>query len=153
MSIENVDTLIVGGDEGSRHDRDGMPVLRVHMSNVMNTPAEVIEAEYPVKIAYQKLRRGSGGRGEHRGGDGLHREYLITEDDISLTSMFERARIPPCGLQGGQAGSAFQVNIITTAGETYQLPGKANVTLNRGDLVILESCGGGGYGPTNDGSN
>ncbi|MDP7054816.1 MAG: hydantoinase B/oxoprolinase family protein, partial [Alphaproteobacteria bacterium] len=108
------------------------------MSNVMNTPAEVIEAEYPVKIACQKLRRGSGGRGAHRGGDGLHREYLITEDDISLTSMFERARIPPYGLQGGQAGSAFQVNIITTAGETYQLPGKANVTLNRGDLVILE---------------
>ena len=122
------------------------------MSNVMNTLAEIIEAEYPVKIVYQKLRRGSGGCGEHRGGDGLHRKYLTTEDDISLTSMFERARIPPYGLQGGQAGSAFQVSIITTAGEIYQLPGKANVTLNRGGLVILESCGGGGYGPVNDNS-
>jgi N-methylhydantoinase B len=139
-----------GGGEGARYDRDGMPVLRVHMSNVMNTPAEIIEAEYPIKIVSQKLRRGSGGAGKHRGGDGLHREYLMTEDDISLTSMFERAVIPPYGLQGGEPGATFQVNIITAAGEHINLPGKANIRLDRGDRVILESCGGGGYGTSNE---
>ena len=135
-----------GGGEGARSDRDGMPVIRVHMSNVMNTPAEIIETEYPIKIICQKLRRGSGGAGRYRGGEGLHREYLVTEDDISLTTMFERAVIPPYGLQGGQPGSPFEVNVVTARGEHVKLPGKTNIRLNRGDRVILESCGGGGYG-------
>ncbi|MDP6342793.1 MAG: hydantoinase B/oxoprolinase family protein, partial [Alphaproteobacteria bacterium] len=64
-----------GGGEGARHDRPGGPVARPHMSNVMNTPAEVIEANYPVLIERQALRRGSGGAGAHRGGDGQVRIY------------------------------------------------------------------------------
>ncbi len=135
-----------GGGEGARADRDGAPVVRVHMSNVMNTPAEVIEAEYPIRVARQALRRGSGGAGAHRGGDGLHREYVMLADDMSLTSMFERAVVPPYGLQGGEPGALFRVEIETVAGERQVLPGKANVRLERGDRVVLESCGGGGYG-------
>jgi N-methylhydantoinase B len=136
-----------GGGEGARTDRDGMPVIRVHMSNVMNTPAEVIEAEYPIRVERHALRRGSGGAGRHRGGDGLHREYRVLADDMSLTSMFERAVVPPYGLQGGAPGAPFRVRITTASGETFTLPGKANVRLGRGDRVIVESCGGGGYGP------
>jgi len=136
-----------GGGEGARADRDGMPVIRVHMSNVMNTPAEVIEAEYPVRVERQALRRGSGGAGRHRGGDGLHREYRALVDDISLTSMFERAVIPPYGLRGGAPGALFRVRVRRAGGETFELPGKANIRLDAGDLVVLESCGGGGYGP------
>jgi N-methylhydantoinase B len=135
-----------GGGEGARRERDGMPVVRVHMSNVMNTPAEVIEAEYPIRIECQRLRRGSGGAGAHRGGDGLHREYRALIDDMSVTSMFERAVIPPYGLQGGEPGAPFQVKVCRTSGEEFSLPGKANVRIDRGDLVIVESCGGGGYG-------
>lgn len=135
-----------GGGEGARCDRDGMPVIRVHMSNVMNTPAEVIEAEYPVRVDCQKLRRGSGGAGAQRGGDGLHREYRALADDISVTSMFERAVIPPYGLQGGDPGSPFRVTVRRADGEEFNLPGKANVRINRGDVVVVESCGGGGYG-------
>ncbi len=140
-----------GGGEGARGERDGMPVVRVHMSNVMNTPAEVIEAEYPVRVERQGLRRGSGGAGRHRGGDGLHRAYRALADDMSLTSMFERAVIPPYGLQGGEPGAPFKATIQTAAGATRELPGKANVRINRGDLVTVESCGGGGYG-TPDGA-
>lgn len=135
-----------GGGEGARIDRDGMPVLRVHMSNVMNTPAEVVEAEYPLRIEYQKLRRGSGGAGAHRGGDGLHRCYRATADDISLTSMFERAVVPPYGLKGGEPGALFQVQVVRANGEEFTLPGKANIRINAGDRVIVRSCGGGGYG-------
>ncbi len=135
-----------GGGEGARADRDGAPVIRVHMSNVMNTPAEVIEAEYPIRVARQALRRGSGGAGAHQGGDGLHREYVMLADDMSLTSMFERAVVPPYGLQGGEPGALFRVEIETASGERKVLPGKANVRLDRGDRVILKSCGGGGYG-------
>ena len=135
-----------GGGEGARRDRDGAPVIRVHMSNVMNTPAEVIEAEYPVRIERQSLRRGSGGAGAHRGGDGLHREYRVLADRMSLTSMFERAVVPPYGLQGGEPGAVFRVTVIPVDGEAYPLRGKANVQLCKGDRVIVESCGGGGYG-------
>ena len=135
-----------GGGEGARCDRDGMPVLRVHMSNVMNTPAEVIEAEYPIRVETQRLRRGSGGGGLHRGGDGLHREYRVLAEEMSLTSMFERRRIPPYGLLGGEPGAPFRVTVVRHSGEELDMPGKANIALGRGDRVIMESCGGGGYG-------
>jgi N-methylhydantoinase B len=141
-----------GGGEGARCHRDGAPVIRVHMSNVMNTPAEVIEAEYPVRVESQRLRRGSGGAGVHRGGDGLVREYRVLARRMSLTSMFERAVVPPYGLQGGEPGAPFQVTVIPLDGEAYRLPGKANVVLSKGDRVIVESCGGGGYGPPPDSS-
>jgi len=136
-----------GGGEGARHDRDGAPVIRVHMSNVMNTPAEIIEAEYPIRVERQQLRRGSGGAGRHRGGDGLHREYRILCNDMSVTSMFERRVIPPYGLRGGEPGQTFSVHVIGADGRRSELTGKANVCLGAGDVVVVDSCGGGGYGP------
>ena len=136
-----------GGGEGARADRDGAPVIRVHMSNVMNTPAEVIEAEYPIRIDCQRLRGDSGGAGAHWGGEGLHREYRILCDDMSVTSMFERRVVPPYGLQGGEDGAPFRVTIRKTDGTETDMPGKANILLQQGDVVIVESCGGGGYGP------
>jgi len=142
-----------GGGEGARWNRDGAPVIRVHMSNVMNTPAEVIEAEYPIEVNCQRLRCGSGGEGRHRGGEGLHREYRILTDDMSVTTMFERRVVPPYGLEGGAAGKLFSVEVKETSGKSYYLPGKANIRLGRGDLVIVESCGGGGYGETNSSSD
>jgi len=121
-------------------------VIRVHMSNVMNTPAEVVEAEYPIQVDRQALRRGSGGAGRHCGGDGLHREYRMHVDDVTLTSMFERRVVPPYGLQGGNDGAPFRVTIARADGREEDLPGKANIRLDCGDRVIVESCGGGGYG-------
>ena len=135
-----------GGGEGARVDRDGASVVRVHLSNVMNTPAEIIEAEYPIRIESQRLRHGSGGGGVHRGGDGLYREYTVLADDMSLTTMFERRVIPPYGLQGGENGTPFRVRLITADGQHKELPGKTNIRLRKGDRVILESSGGGGYG-------
>ena len=135
-----------GGGEGARVDRDGAPVVRVHMSNVMNTPAEVIEAEYPIEVVRQTLRRGSGGAGAHRGGDGLVREYRMLSGEVSLTSMFERRVIPPYGLQGGAPGAPFRVTLVSADGKRREVKGKANLRLAEGDRVVLESCGGGGFG-------
>ncbi len=135
-----------GGGEGARHDRDGTPVVRVHMSNVMNTPAEVVEAEFPIRIECQRLRQESGGAGRHRGGDGLYREYRVLTDEMSVTSMFERRIVPPYGLQGGNSGAPFRVTIVRADGTRSDMPGKANLRLGRDDVVIVESCGGGGYG-------
>jgi N-methylhydantoinase B len=142
-----------GGGEGARAERDGWPAIRVHMSNVMNTPAEVIEAEYPIRIEAQKLRRDSGGRGRRRGGEGVHREYRVMCPDMSVTSMFERRLIPPYGLHGGEAGAPFRVTIAYADGRRADMPGKANIRLNEGDVVVVESCGGGGYGKPSDARN
>jgi len=139
-----------GGGEGASRDRDGMPVIRVHMSNVMNTPAEVVEAEYPLRVERQALRRGSGGGGRHRGGDGLLREYRVTGDGVALTTMFERRVVPPYGLRGGGAGAPFRVTLIRASGERVDVPGKTHLRLGRDDRVIVESCGGGGYGTAPD---
>jgi len=139
-----------GGGEGARHDRGGVPVVRVHMSNVMNTPAEVIEAEYPIRVERQALRRGSGGAGRHRGGDGLVRAYRVCGAEVELTTMFERRVVPPYGLKGGAAGVPFRVTLTRATGERAELSGKTHVRLLDGDLVTVESCGGGGYGAPSD---
>ena len=93
-----------GGGEGARHDRDGMPAVRPHMSNVMNTPAEVIETNYPILVERQALRRGSGGAGRHRGGDGQVRVYRVEAPEMWLTTMVERCTIPPFGFAGRRVG-------------------------------------------------
>jgi N-methylhydantoinase B len=136
-----------GGGEGARHDRDGVPVMRPHMSNVMNTPAEVIEANYPIMVDRQAIRRGSGGRGRHRGGDGQVRIYRVVGPEVWLTTMVERCVVPPYGLCGGGDGAPFRITLERASGETTQLSGKTHVRLAAGDRVVMETSGGGGFGP------
>lgn len=135
-----------GGGEGARHDRDGMCAVRPHMSNVMNTPAEVIEANYPIIVEGQTLRRGSGGKGVHRGGDGQVRTYYMNGPEIFMTTMVERNLIPPYGLQGGEPGKTFNVTLKRVSGETINIVGKTHVRLEQGDRIIMKTSGGGGYG-------
>lgn len=135
-----------GGGEGARAERDGGPVVRAHMSNVMNTPAEMIEAFYPIRIDRQELRRGSGGEGRHRGGDGQIRCYHILAPEMAMTSMVERHLVPPFGLQGGQPGKTFRIRLRRAGGETTEVGGKTHVRLDKDDCVIIETSGGGGYG-------
>ncbi|PZP46617.1 MAG: methylhydantoinase [Azospirillum brasilense] len=135
-----------GGGEGARHDRDGCAATRVHLANTSNTPAEMIEAGYAIRVERQAIRRGSGGAGRCRGGDGIIRSYRILAEEIWLTSCVERTHIPPYGLEGGEAGMPFRVT-LEREGAVTVVPGKTNLRLRRGDLVTLEGCGGGGFGP------
>ena len=135
-----------GGGEGGHSHRDGASATRVHLANMANTPTEFIEAEYPIQVLRAALRDGSGGRGAHRGGDGLIREYRCLADDIVLTTMFERGVVPPYGLQGGEDGLPFRVTLVR-GGEHTTLTGCHNQKLQRDDVIRLESAGGGGYGP------
>jgi len=135
-----------GGGEGARIDRDGMPVVRVHLTNVMATPVEVIEAEFGLRVERQQLRAGSGGAGAHRGGDGMVRHYRVLVAGLVLTTMFERRVIPPYRLCGGMPGAPMRVTLTAADGTTRELRGKENVTLTPLDLVQVETPGGGGYG-------
>jgi N-methylhydantoinase B len=138
-----------GGGEGATAARDGSPAVRVHMSNVMNTPTEVIEAEYPIAVEEHALRPGSAGDGDHRGGLGLRRAYRVLGDGVTLTTMFERRVVPPWGVSGGGDGLPFRVT-LNPGREAREVRGKETIALRRGDLVLVETCGGGGYGPPAD---
>jgi N-methylhydantoinase B len=135
-----------GGGEGATAAKDGASAVRVHMSNVMNTPTEVIEGEYPFLIEQHALRPGSAGAGRRRGGLGQVRAYRVLGDGVTLTTMFERRVIPPWGLLGGEDGAPFRVTLRSNGGER-EVSGKQTLTLRRGDLVLVQTCGGGGYGP------
>jgi N-methylhydantoinase B len=133
------------GGSGASAVRDGDAATRIHMSNVMNTPAEVIETEYALRVEQHELRTGSGGAGRHRGGDGLRRVYRVLADEAQLTTMVERARIAPWGLAGGSDGERSAV-WLERDGRRQPLRGKGTVELRRDDVVIVETAGGGGWG-------
>ena len=135
-----------GGGEGGSADRDGTNAIRVHMSNVMNTPVEVIESEYPLRVECCELRPDSAGRGRHRGGVGLRRAYRLLAPAGELTTMVERVRTPPWGILGGTAAVPFRITLVH-GGARVTVRGKENRDLVQDDQVIVESCGGGGFGP------
>jgi N-methylhydantoinase B len=134
-----------GGGEGARHNRDGASATRVHLSNTSNTPAEVIEASYGLTIEQQSIRRGTGGAGRHQGGDGMVRSYRVQVPEMLLTTCVERMRVPPYGYAGGEPGAVTRIT-LERDGVAEPLSGKANLVLRRGDLVTIETSGGGGYG-------
>jgi len=134
-----------GGGEGAAVHRDGGHAVRVHMSNVMNTPVEVIEAEYPIGVLRHELRVGSGGAGTYSGGLGQVRAYRLL-GEATLTTMLERRLVPPWGAFGGADGLPFRIT-LERDGEVREVKGKETVQLRPGDIVTIETSGGGGYGP------
>ncbi|MFN2616259.1 MAG: hydantoinase B/oxoprolinase family protein [Thermoleophilaceae bacterium] len=132
----------LGGGQGACPDADGPSAVHVAMSNTLNTPLEALELEFPLRAVEYALRRGSGGSGTRRGGDGVVRELeALTEMRFSLIS--ERRRHGPPGAQGGEPGAAGR-NLLN--GE--ELPGKCSGRLGPGDRLRIETPGGGGHGRT-----
>ncbi|WP_441243360.1 hydantoinase B/oxoprolinase family protein [Tardiphaga sp. 768_D3_N2_1] len=134
------------GGEGARHNRIGCSATRVHLTNTSNTPVEMIEANYNVRVERQAIRWGSGGGGQYRGGDGVVRSYRVLAPSMHLTSSVERKVIPPFGLHGGEPGKTARLT-LSRGGETTEIEGKSNLVLQQDDLVTIEMCGGGGFGP------
>lgn len=134
----------IGGGMGARHGLDGISGVHTHMSNTRNTPIEALEHDLPVRIRQYGLRRGSGGAGTWRGGDGIVREYeMLTETAVTVLS--ERRTGRPYGAQGGEAGQSGRNTAVRRGGEDV-IPGKATLTLMAGDRLRIESPGGGGFG-------
>jgi N-methylhydantoinase B/oxoprolinase/acetone carboxylase alpha subunit len=134
----------LGGGMGARRGLPGLSGVHTHMSNTRNTPVEAIEHDLPVRIRQYAIRRGSGGAGAWRGGDGLVREYeMLTDTVVNVIS--ERRRGQPYGAEGGQPGASGR-NTLVRDGEERVLPGKAELHLRKGDRLRIETPGGGGYG-------
>jgi N-methylhydantoinase B len=134
----------VGGGAGASPVGDGLSGVHVHMTNTLNTPAEALEYTYPFRVRRYALRRGSGGAGQHRGGDGLVREleFLCL---ATVTILSERRRTAPYGLQGGEPGARGR-NLLIRRREQTELPGKVEIQVQPGDLLSLKTPGGGGWG-------
>jgi N-methylhydantoinase B len=114
------------------------------MTNTLNTPIEALEAHYPLRVTEYRIRRGSGGSGKHRGGDGLIREIeCLVDSSVSILS--ERRQIAPWGLASGGDG-ARGVNWLIHDGKRTKLAAKTNVQLGPGDRIRIETPGGGGFG-------
>ncbi|MCW5861509.1 MAG: hydantoinase B/oxoprolinase family protein [Anaerolineae bacterium] len=134
----------IGGGAGAGPAGDGASGVHVHMSNTRNTPVEALEYSYPIRVETYALRRGSGGRGRHSGGDGLLRAIrFLSPATATITS--ERRRRGPYGLSGGEAGAPGR-NALLRDGQAVELPGKATLALEPGDVIRLETPGGGGWG-------
>lgn len=129
-----------GGGMGAGHDGGGLSAVQTHMTNTLNTPVEVLEQQYPLRIKRYEIRRGSGGEGARRGGDGLVREFEFLEDaEVSLLT--ERRQLAPWGLAGGEDGFPGR-NLLNTE----LLPPKCHRHVVAGDVLTIETPGGGGWG-------
>jgi len=137
----------IGGGMGARPTADGLSGVHTHMTNSLNTPIEALEAAYPVRVRRYSLRRGSGGRGQFRGGDGIIREVeFLTAVRGSILS--ERRRFRPYGLAGGKPGKAGK-NALILPGRIRKLPSKAVFNAPQGSVLRIATPGGGGWGKSN----
>jgi N-methylhydantoinase B len=130
----------IGGGQGACADADGPSGVHVAMSNTLLTPVEALELGYPLRVERWHLRDGSGGAGIHRGGAGIVRELRVLED-CRLSVLAERRRNAPRGAHGGSDGARGRTLVN---GE--EQPPKTTLALRAGDLVRIETPGGGGYG-------
>ncbi len=134
----------IGGGMGAGPQGPGLSSVHTHMTNTLNTPVEALEQAYPFLVEEYSIRRGSGGRGRHPGGDGMIRRYrFLAPATVSLLT--ERRKQAPYGLAGGRPGKRG-VNLMRHKGETRRLPGKVVVQVEPGDAIEIRTPGGGGWG-------
>jgi len=133
----------IAGGMGASSRAQGASAIHTHMTNSWNTPIEAFEHQFPLRIAGYRVRRGSGGAGLHRGGDGIVREFeFLTAAEVTLLS--DRRERGPWGLAGGSAGMPGK-NTLERAGGLQKLPAKLRFDARPGDLLRIETPGGGGW--------
>lgn len=134
----------VGGGMGACASHDGNSGIHTHMTNSLNTPIEALEYAFPFRVRRYSLRPGTGGRGAHRGGDGIVREIeLLTDADATVLS--DRRRSRPYGLMGGESGRPGRTT-LTGHHRARRLPSKCRFQIRAGESVVVETPGGGGWG-------
>ena len=135
----------VGGGAGAGPKAPGEHAVHTHMTNTMNTPVEALEYAYPLRVTEYAVRKGSGGAGRQRGGDGIVREIELLGGAATATLLAESRKRPPYGLQGGKPGKTGEDSLIRN-GKKTRIPGKTEIQLKKGDRLRIETPGGGGFG-------
>lgn len=135
----------IAGGMGARPGADGLDATHTHMTNSLNTPVEALEHDYPVRVRRYAVRRGSGGKGRYRGGDGIVREIeLLCPAEVTILS--DRRARAPYGLAGGEPGLPGETVLIESDGTERVLPSKASVWVRSNTIISVRTPGGGGYG-------
>ncbi len=138
----------VKGGYGARPNKDGINCIASGISNTMNTPVEIMETAFPVRIERYEINPDSGGAGRYRGGCGARRVWRLLEGaDATGALCMERMTSPPFGLLGGQAGAAAVVKLTTPDGVTRDLPSKGAFGAPAGSVIDMITPGSGGFGP------
>ena len=135
----------IAGGMGAGHGKPGVSGVHTHMTNSLNTPAEALEYAYPLRVRQYGLRKGSGGRGRYRGGNGITRVIeLLADAEVTLLS--DRRSRGPWGMQGGGEGAPGSAHVLPLGRPARELPGKFNLRLRKGERIRIKSPGGGGFG-------
>ncbi|MFQ5691205.1 MAG: hydantoinase B/oxoprolinase family protein [Gemmatimonadota bacterium] len=135
----------VAGGMGARPTANGLDATHCHMTNSLNTPIEALEHAYPFRLRRYAVRRGSGGQGRFRGGDGIQREIeLLAPAQVTILS--DRRTHAPYGLADGECGAPGRNSLIAPDGEEMDLPGKVSLHVASGSVIRIHTPGGGGYG-------
>ena len=134
----------IGGGMGAWAKGNGESAVHSHMTNTLNTPIEALEFAYPFMVTEYSVRKGSGGKGLFNGGNGIVREFKFLTD-VEVTVVSERRKIPPYGLFGGEPGKVGE-NWVVKNGKKVLKPAKFTEKLSAGDLLRIETPGGGGWG-------
>ncbi len=135
----------IGGGMGARPGKDGISGIHTHMTNTMNTPIEALEFAFPLRLKRYALRRGSGGAGQHRGGDGLVRDVEFLSP-ARVTILSERRKFHPPGFHGGHHGQTGENVLLKGGYEEVHLAGKETLDVEAGDVLSIRTPGGGGWG-------
>jgi N-methylhydantoinase B len=135
------------GGYGARPMKDGINAVSSTVSNMLNTPIEVLEMSFPLRVEEYSLVPDSGGAGTFRGGLGVRRSWRILERDLRASTCFERTVTPPFGLAGGLPGGRAKLWMELPDGTRRPVPGKGAYTAPAGALVTIEAPGSGGFGP------
>jgi N-methylhydantoinase B len=136
----------IAGGMGARPHSDGLDAVHTHMTNSLNTPAEALELAYPLRVTRYGVRRGSGGAGRNKGGDGVVREIELLAD-ARVTILSDRRLSRPYGLEGGQPGAAGRNWLVRRGLEPEPLPAVCSIDARAGDRIRIETPGGGGFAP------
>ena len=141
----------VKGGYGARPNKDGINCIASGISNTMNTPVEIMETSFPVRIERYEIHPDSGGAGRYRGGCGAVRLWRLLENaDATGALCMERMTSPPFGLLGGKAGAAAALKLTTPDGAARDLPGKGAFHAPAGSLIEMITPGSGGFGPPSE---
>ena len=141
--IQNYETIC--GGTGAGPGFDGTSAVQSHMTNTRSTDPEVLEVRFPVRLEEVSIRRGSGGDGQYRGGDGITRKMRFL-DDMTVTTLCSHRRVAPFGLSDGQPGAVGREWIERADGSVTQHAGNDQNDVGPGDVFVMETPGGGGYG-------
>ncbi|MCG8428019.1 MAG: hydantoinase B/oxoprolinase family protein, partial [Chromatiales bacterium] len=133
------------GGAGATKEQNGTDAVHTHMTNSRLTDPEVLEWRFPVRLESFSIRRGSGGRGRQKGGDGTVRRVRFLEP-MSASILAGHRHVPPYGLAGGEPGKTGQNYVEHANGELTQLDARGQVQVEPGDLFVIKTPGGGGYG-------